>query len=189
MSIAEDEDVSVLNKFHRRSVLAIEVGKSGSYRVLPILAGHISRTADIIALDMARLRCLDLEAYTIEDRSLDILERLVEYEVTVYIIDTREPQIGARFKRQFALIEGDRHIPNLVAQVDRPSAVCLQRVDIKRRRGRIGHREVININRCQYRIFARENSFVEALTEQETRGTARRSGVNGRDGHNALVEL
>ena len=100
MSIAEDEYMSVLNKFHRRGVLAIDVGKSGSYRVLPTLAGHISRAADIIAHEVIYLRRLDLEADTIEDGSFGIGKCIIEDEIAIYIIDAREPEIGVRFEGQ-----------------------------------------------------------------------------------------
>ena len=117
MSVPEDEDLSITYKFHSCSIVLPERCKAGSNRILIVLTGHISRTADIIAHHMAGLRCLDLEAYTIEDGSLYIQKLIVEDEFTVYIIDACEPEIGVRFKRQFAIIEGDGHIDNLVAQV------------------------------------------------------------------------
>lgn len=188
MSIADDEYMSIPNKFHSRGVFAIEVCKSGSYRIL-FLTRHISRTADIIALEMARLRRLDFKAYTIENRSLYIQKLIIEHEVTVYIIDAGEPEIGARIKRKVAIIEGNRHVDNLVAQVNRQSAIILHSVDIKRcsRVGRIG--VIIDINRSQNRILSAENFFVESLSEQEAGGTTRGSRVNGCNGHDTLSNL
>jgi hypothetical protein len=131
MSIAKDEHMVILNKLDC-SFTGRDRFERGSYLSFFLRGGFITGATDIITIEMTHLGCLYIYPNTIHDRPFGIGPCIIEYQLSIDIIDSREPEISHRFIRQRGHIEGDRYIEHLMSQINTQSVGSLKGVDIER---------------------------------------------------------